>query len=209
FKIFNRFLDKKHSYIDLGSWIGSTVLYGSQLSKYCYAIDSDAIAMNILNHNLKLNPKIKNKVKTFEICISNKKGYEFLGNNRRGFGDSTSSIFLEDNKHKIKCISFKKFLEKEKITNCNFIKIDVEGAEIKILQNIKQYLKKEKPTIHLSLHPWLFKNLNKDSTKILDSINSYRNIFTNKGKKISQKEFVSKINKGKGFDVVIADKNWA
>jgi len=44
FKIFDKFIDKEHSYIDIGAWIGPTVLYGCQISKHCYAIEPDPIA---------------------------------------------------------------------------------------------------------------------------------------------------------------------
>lgn len=32
-KIFDKFLDSNHSYIDIGAWIGPTVLYGAQIAK--------------------------------------------------------------------------------------------------------------------------------------------------------------------------------
>jgi FkbM family methyltransferase len=213
FQIFKRFLSKEKSYIDLGSWIGPTVLFGSYLAKRGYAIEPDNVAREILEHNLNLNREIKKKVKIFDFCISDKRGYEYLGKKFGGFGegDSTSSIFIKNNGQKVRSITLNEFIKNEKITDCNFIKMDVEGAEIKILPNIKSYLKKEKPTLHLSIHPWLVKDLKEYAKIMTKSVEDYGNIFTNKGVKISRQEFNEKILSKKyfmGFEVVITDKNW-
>lgn len=55
FKIFDIFLDENHSYVDLGAWIGPTVLYGCQKAKFCYAIEPDPIAFKNLKKNIELN----------------------------------------------------------------------------------------------------------------------------------------------------------
>ena len=52
FKIFDTFLDSNHSYIDLGAWIGPTVLYGCQKAKFCYAIEPDPVAFKQLKNNV-------------------------------------------------------------------------------------------------------------------------------------------------------------
>ena len=54
FKIFDIFLDKNHSYIDLGAWIGPTVLYGCQNAKFCYAVEPDPVAFKNLKNNIDL-----------------------------------------------------------------------------------------------------------------------------------------------------------
>src|SRR6267143_3643123 len=52
FTIFDKFLNKQHSYIDIGAWWGPTVLYGCQLARHCYAVEPDPIAFQELKNNV-------------------------------------------------------------------------------------------------------------------------------------------------------------
>ena len=61
-KIFDKFLDSNHSYIDIGAWIGPTVLYGAQIAKKVYAIEPDPIAFKELEKNGILSKLIGNVV---------------------------------------------------------------------------------------------------------------------------------------------------
>jgi FkbM family methyltransferase len=210
FEIFDKFLDKEHSYIDIGAWIGPTVLYGCQLAKQCYAIEPDPIALEKLKENINLNPKLKKKISIYEGCISNKKGYTYLGNIRDFFGNSMSGILFKNSKKllRVKSTRLEDFIKKNKISDLNFIKIDIEGGETIVLPDIKEYLKKNKPTIHLSLHPYWFKNLEKDSRAITDSIKEYKNHFNDVGEKMALEEIYNKLINKEGFDIVVTDKEW-
>jgi len=210
FEIFRRFLDKQHSYLDIGAWIGPTVLYGCQLAQHCYAIEPDPIALKKLKENINLNPKLKKKISAYEICIANKNELVSLGNRRGFFGDSMSSLLFGKSKKsfKVKSIKLKDFIEENKINNLNFIKIDIEGGEVIVLPDSKKYFEKNKPTIHLSLHPFWFENVKEDSKKIIDSVRNYKNHFNNKGKKLSLENIYSELIKKKGFDIVATDREW-
>ena len=48
YRIFNKFLDSNYSYIDIGAWIDSTVLYGTHLAKKVYTIELDPIVFKEL-----------------------------------------------------------------------------------------------------------------------------------------------------------------
>ncbi|MFH1325782.1 MAG: FkbM family methyltransferase [archaeon] len=208
FEIFRRFLDKEHSYLDIGAWIGPTVLYGCQLAEHCYAIEPDPIAIKKLRENINLNPLLKNKIGVHELAITDKNGQADLGNARDYFGNSMSGILFKSSgkSFEVKSIRLEDFIEENKIENLNFIKIDIEGGEVVVLPDSKRYLEENKPTIHLSLHPFWFENLEQDSEKIIDSIRKYKSYFDNKGKRLSLNEIRSRMLKKEGFDIVITDK---
>lgn len=210
FKIFKNFLDTKHSYIDIGAWIGPTVLYGCQLAQHCYAVEPDPVALKKLRENINLNSQLKEKISIHETCITNKNGNISLGNVRNSFGNSMSGILFKDSRKsvRVKSIRLEDFIKRNKIDNLNFIKMDIEGGEIIVLPDIKDYLKKNKPTIHLSLHPFWFKNLKEDSKKIISVLKIYKNSFDNKGKKLTLKGIYSDLIKEKEFDIVATDKEW-
>jgi len=183
---FDKFIDKEHSYIDMGAWIGPTVLYGSQIAKHCFAIEPSPKAFNELKLNVELNPLFKDKITLINACINDKSGKVNLGNDF-DFGNSISSLMIKDPKNSVEvdAFSFDDFASNYDLSDCNFIKIDIEGAECIVLPTMKEYLMKNKPTLHLSIHSFLFNNLEEDSNKVIDVLKIYKNIFNHKGEKMS------------------------
>jgi FkbM family methyltransferase len=185
FKIFSRFLNKDFCYVDVGAWIGPTVLYGSRLSKHCYAIEPDPIAIQILNANINLN-HFEN-ITIFFGAISNRNGKTLVGNYLVLPGDSKSSILFanSNNAWVTDSLTLSKFFEMNKITNCNFIKMDVEGGEILILPEARDFLSSFDHTLYLSLHNTFFKN-NEIMKPIIDCLGHvYRNLYLDDGTKIN------------------------
>ncbi|MBI2653602.1 FkbM family methyltransferase [Candidatus Woesearchaeota archaeon] len=210
YNIFDNFLDKNNSYIDIGAWIGPTVLYGCQLSKHCYAIEPDFVAYQSLKSNIELNKNLINKITLYNGAISNITGKMAISA-RFGLGDSMSSV-LERNSDDILfvgCLKFNDFINRFKINDCNFVKIDAEGAEVLILLSMSEFIKQNKPTIHLSLHPFLFKNLREDSKKILNTLKLYKNVYDNRGNILNYREIEEKLLNKKLFDIVLTDLNWS
>ncbi len=210
FIIFDKFIDKDHSYIDIGAWIGPTVLYGCQLAKHCYAIEPDPVAFKILQNNLDLNSRLKNKITLCNNCISDECGDIKFGNSNK-FGNSMSSILFDNSNNSciVKSITFDKLIQLNNINDCNFIKMDIEGGETIVLPNIKDYLEKNKPTLYLSLHPHLFKNVDKDSKIIINILRIYKNIFYDNSKLINLNELLSKkLLKKERCEIVATDRDW-
>lgn len=210
FVIFDKFIDDHHSFIDIGAWKGPTTLYGSVKAKHVYAVEPDPVAFGVLKSNIGLNPDLKRKITLYHGAISDKTGPKNISS-RFGFGDSMSST-IEDytsNSVSVASLSFNDFIKKFRIKNCNFIKIDTEGAETNILPSMNDFMKKYKPTIHLSLHPVHFRHLDEDTHTIVRIITMYRHIYTSKGKIINSSTVAKKLLQKIKFDIVITDRNWS
>lgn len=156
FAIFDQFIDKDAVVLDIGSWSGVLTLYAAKIAKEVHALDPDPVCFEELNTNVQLNPSIAEKVKTYQIAISNKKESSRLSA-REHYGASSSSILQRkrdtENSLELETISLNEFLEKEKISKVDFIKMDVEGAEFKILPTIGKALQKTNyPTLYVSFH---------------------------------------------------------
>lgn len=210
FKVFDAFLDKKHSYVDIGAWVGPTVLYGCQLAKHCYAIEPDPVAFEILHNNIKLNPTIKDKITTYNICIGHISGKIKLGTKTQ-FGDSMSSILFSNSEKRlfVESVTFEEFVAKNKIKNCNFIKIDIEGGEAIILPTMKAYLQRNKPVLFLSLHPFWFRDRVNDSRKIIEVLKIYKNIFYRTGRSIKLNELFNvliSMDETENFSIIVTDR---
>ncbi|MHA7057575.1 FkbM family methyltransferase [Aquimarina sp. M1] len=156
FVIFDYFIDKNSVVLDIGSWSGVLTLYAAKIAKKVHALDPDPVCFSELNMNVALNPVISGKIKTYQTAISDKKETLRLSA-REAYGQSSSSILTRkrDNEHsfEIKTISLFDFLKVEHIQHIDFIKMDVEGAEFKILPTIGKALEKiNYPTLYVSFH---------------------------------------------------------
>jgi hypothetical protein len=86
--------------------------------------------------------------------------------------------------------------------------MDIEGGEVVVLPNIKDFLQKNKFTIYLSLHPKLFKDVKGDSQLIIETLKIYKNIFDINGKLLDLDALLTALLDKDFFEVVITDKNW-
>ena len=156
FAVFERFVDRQHSYIDMGAWIGPTLLYGCQLAKTAYGIEPDPIAYAELVANVTCNKPLTDNVRLFNVCIALASGKVGFGSLAEG-GDSESSLLFSGKPTNwiVNGLTFEDFIQQNGITDCSFIKIDIEGGEYTILPTMASYLRLHQPTIHLSLHPHL------------------------------------------------------
>lgn len=55
--IFDKYIDDKTIYIDIGAWIGPTLFYAAQIAKKSIAIEADPVAYDRLSENLRMNVK--------------------------------------------------------------------------------------------------------------------------------------------------------
>lgn len=154
FRIFSRFLNKEHSYVDIGAWIGPTVMYGCQLAKHCYTVEPDPVALKMLHKHLSIN-NFEN-VTVFEGAIADKIGEIQLGcigpEQRYQLGESMTSALFGHNSFTAPCMTLEELFNRNKITDCNFIKMDIEGGEAFVLPQAYEFLEKLKVPMYLALH---------------------------------------------------------
>lgn len=202
FDVLKKYLSKDHTYLDIGAWIGPTVLFGSQLAKKCYAFEPDPIAFSALSQNLNLNPHITN-VTAISAAIGATTGIAQLGT-KIGHGDSMSSFLWSKESMAVNTLSLEDVLSKYNITDLNFIKMDIEGGEAIVLPATKEVLKKLKPTLYLSLHtPWFSDTPSNKAIffdKVNDILSMYKNVYNANGQKLSLKE----VTQLPGFSAVVA-----
>lgn len=156
FAIFDYFVTKDSVVLDIGSWSGVLTLYAAKTAKEVHALDPDPVCFRELNVNVSLNPAVAEKIQTYQTAISNTKENVRLSA-REQYGASSSSILERkrdtENSLEINTLSLEDFLDSENIQTVDFIKMDVEGAEFKILPTIGKALQKVNyPTLYVSFH---------------------------------------------------------
>lgn len=210
FNILERFLSKDKIFIDVGAWNGVLSIYGSIFSKKVYSFEPDKVAYNNLTNNLLLN-NINNV-----ICI-NSGASNIEGENNfyiRNFGDSVSSLIDRNMKSyetqeivKIKTIKLSKFLLENNIINIGLIKMDTEGGEIYILDEMTEYINTYRPTMFISFHPNWFPNKDLEIQKISELLDTNYNIYNQNFTLISKNKFIDHLySSGHNFILINKDQ---
>ena len=188
FDIFDQFLTSDKIFIDIGGWIGTTCIYGSRKSKHVYVVEADQLSIIDMKKNIYIN-NINNNITLIKNAIYNVDNLDIMfGNNQflneSKLNDSTSHLILDSslantNTYLVKTITIQKIIEKYNIDlfNISLIKIDIEGGEEHILNDLF-FLKKEyNIPLYISFHYdwWLDKNLERFTFLTGDHINSIKN----------------------------------
>lgn len=155
FDILDKYVPLHDNYLDIGAWIGPTVLYASRFGTRCIAVEPDPVACEQLSDNNILNG---DEFEVHNQAIADHDGELVLGSESLGNsmtrleaahpGMSVISVY---------CQTLDSFVRHGEIEGSMFIKMDVEGSEELILRDI-EFFKKHKPTLYLSLHPGWFRN---------------------------------------------------
>jgi len=211
FSVFKNFIKDTDVVIDIGSWAGPLTIFAAYLASFVHSIDPDPVIFKQLVHNVNLNKQIRYKVKCHNIAIWNSSSTQTLFS-RNVFGDSASSLIQRtrdgNDKTIVQTISFKEFLEREKIIRVDFIKMDTEGAELFFLPSIKNELANLNfPTLLISFHTeylaeYFFQKVfrNKLLAKILFKIS--RELSINIFSKKIEKEISGSLEPLKGYNFI-------
>lgn len=178
FKIFDKYLSKDKIFIDIGGWIGTTSMYASRKSKHVYSIEADKQSINDMRLNLEINSNgnytLINKaiynIKNIEIKFGKNK---FLENSK--LNDSTSQIY-DDNEssndfYYIETITLEDIINEYliNIKDISLIKVDIEGGEENILNDLIQFNKEYRVPLYISFHYSWWKDKNLDRFTFLNS----------------------------------------
>jgi FkbM family methyltransferase len=169
FNIFNKFKDNNKIAIDIGGWIGPTTIFLSKIFKEVITIEADIIAFEALSENIKDN--ICENVTLYNKAFHNSKTKNvFFGVNNFDFepilGSSTSQTKNEkkiDNDYLINTINVFNIIECVDPNKIGLIKIDIEGGDEDIFEELILVGSKYGWKIWISFHYewWKDKNVKK------------------------------------------------
>lgn len=149
FEILDKYLSQDKIFIVIGECIGTTAMYGSRKSKHVYSIESDSISCNNILMNLKTN------------CVENYTVINkaiFNVDNLKLKDDSTSHIYNNEN-----TITLEQIIQTYQINipEISLIKVDIEGGEENILNDLFDMRVKNNTPLYISFHYtwWKDKNL--------------------------------------------------
>lgn len=178
FLVFDTFLDGRRSFIDVGAWIGPTVLYAAAKAKHVYCFEPDPEAYRVLMRNLVVNPQYSH-ITVVHAALSDQDGTTPFGGNGE-LGNSESTMLVRDPDYgkkqgqvlrtgdrsqeeawrtsvvvQVPTISMETFQKMHDVHDCALMKIDIEGGEKIVVPAIESFLRSERPTLYLSIH-WMY-----------------------------------------------------
>jgi len=231
--IYKTFLKKDYTYLDIGCWIGPTVLHGAQLAKKCYCFEPDNLSYKYLLNNIEANPDVAQNINAYNFGISDKNEQVnfYVGSGSTSMSSMIPNSENEGSYYKAEMLDIETMIKRTgiNINDVNFIKIDVGGTEYNLIPKLIEFLQKNnsRPTLYLSIHaPFLFKTYWRKNffTKLISFIprkiyaryrnyllikalrNHYKYLYL-RGKKLL--ESLSELGDARAFtEIVCTEKTW-
>lgn len=142
---------RPNSIIDIGANLGNHSMFFSR------ELGIDTYSFEPCKRNFELLKKNAPNAKCFNLALSDKAGTSLLSTFETCLGNSTLKAlwnnvpaFGEDVKEEIISMAL---LDQFHIPDIDFIKIDVEGAELRVLKGAANFLNHQSPTLCIELHP--------------------------------------------------------
>ena len=151
--IFHKKINPDSKIIDLGANIGYLTLYFKKVLKVknkILSVEPEITNFFLLKENIKLN-NLENEVICKNLAISDKDEDKYFEiSNHSNLHKITDKVTSQ----KVKCKKLSNLLEEENF-DPDFIKMDVEGAEIEVIKGFRDYLNKtsHKMSILFEVHP--------------------------------------------------------
>uniref|UniRef100_A0A6C0H381 Methyltransferase FkbM domain-containing protein n=1 Tax=viral metagenome TaxID=1070528 RepID=A0A6C0H381_9ZZZZ len=180
FNVFETVKNKKKIAIDIGGWIGTTCIWLCQNFKHVIVIEVDKLATKSLELNCKASQC--SNYTLIDKPISNKETKVIFGVNKfrkSSLNESMSQIKegkSDETDYEIDTITFAQIIKDR--TDIGFIKIDIEGGEENILEDVLTFSLKNKIPVYISFHLdwWIDKNSKRFNSLFESSKIKHQNI---------------------------------
>lgn len=167
FNVFKDCANLEKCVIDIGAWIGPTSIWLSKNFKHVFAIEADPIALLALRDNLKNSGC--NNVTIIDSPISAKSEKVYFGRNSfngNSLGSSTSQMKMEkkfEDDTELNSITLSQILDMVDPSEISLIKVDIEGGEELIMEDLFKTCAKHKIDLYLAFHTkwWQDKNFSR------------------------------------------------
>jgi FkbM family methyltransferase len=144
--------EKDDVIIDAGACWGDTALYFAHKvgnGGRIYSFEFIPKNIEILSKNLALNPNLKNRISLIQYPLWHTKG-ETVYYWDRGSGSRVALESFENYENSVETHTIDDFCEESHLEKIDFIKMDIEGAELNALKGAIRTIKKYKPKLAIT-----------------------------------------------------------
>ena len=193
FAILDRHLAPDRDHLDIGAWIGPTVLYASRKARHVWAFEPDPAAFRALGWNLELNGV--DNVSALPAALSGATGLARMAPFSGEAGDSTTSLLNPDGEGggEVLTLGWQDFEDRTDLDRVSLVKMDVEGGEFDLLPNLVPWLLRQRPALLLSLHgPYLPEDTRRQRMAALTgALSGYGNWHDAENRRIAPEDLLS------------------
>jgi FkbM family methyltransferase len=152
FALFDHFITPETVHLDVGAWIGPTLLYGASRARQAIGFEPDPVAFRLLEQNVAANPTLA-PTRVHPCAIAAQRGQLRFGSQSQP-GDSMSSALFAGHARSwtVQAQRLEDFEADWPADAPVFLKIDIEGGEYALLPALHDFVRRRRPTIYLSLH---------------------------------------------------------
>jgi FkbM family methyltransferase len=134
--------------IDAGGCWGDTALYFASNAAQVFCFECTPSNLKIIGENLALNPSLGVKIIVVQKALWNKSGeklvFKEMGPGSRASSDGTGVL--------VETQSLDDFVASNAIQRVDFIKMDIEGAEMDALIGAERTIRKHRPQLAISIY---------------------------------------------------------
>eukprot|EP00439_Symbiodinium_sp_Y106_P060026 s1695_g8.t2 len=153
FQIFRRFVRPDSVVLDVGGWIGSTSIWLAALAQKVVVLEPSDAAFEELVQNVAQNADRHHRISLLRVALGARRGFVQMTNR----GDSADQVGIFDRRQAILSTVWdmnELLLAFPALNATSFIKIDIEGSERDLIPAMADFLRRVRPTVWLSLHPY-------------------------------------------------------
>jgi FkbM family methyltransferase len=161
--------------LDIGGNIGQMALLFAKLANKVYTFEPIPEVGDRLAENIELNG-LGDKVILSRVALTNFSGQITFGlppKGNRGTGSTILAEHLRSRTIQVKATTLDEFITEMGISGIDFIKMDIEGAELFALQGMEQTLTREKPILLLEMTISMMKQAGYSPKDLLDFLSKY------------------------------------
>jgi FkbM family methyltransferase len=217
YDIMKKYLKSDKNYLDIGTWVGPTVFYAIEIGvNMIYGIEANPVTSLMLKRSCEQNVETINKLKLYNLCVTNSSDDLVKFGPTNGVIDS-SACSVRGDRWKVYSTRIVDWIRNNDITNYNFIKIDIEGSEQFITDDLNTLSDNEDLVILLSLHPEFWTSRKEASKQIVSACEMY-DIYDSNQDVLTRKELVKRMTyeginpswgspMGNFFEILLKSKN--
>ncbi len=181
-RIYRSLLGPGSVVLDIGAWIGPTIVFAlSSGASKIIALEPNPDSYRRLKKIIELNPSITERVTLVNRALHTTPGKLKMG---LAAGEADTSMFgIAGKEYEVDTISLGALLQENQLENIDLIKIDIEGAEAFLHEELEQLSQQPGQAVHLSVHvPFFPEEI--DKNRFADSFSNYK-IYDDRGEKLS------------------------
>lgn len=186
--------------LDIGAQIGlMTKLFADLVGPHgkVHAFEPTPLTFLYLQKTIAIN-NIADRVSANNMAISEETGTCLFNVSDFDIDAANSLMNLQGLRHTraipVQTTSIDRFITNNRVKKIDFIKIDVEGAELKVLLGARETIAEHKPTMQLALHPQFLPNTTASLEMIYDLLDKLEYQIWHYSRQLTKQEFVQFID---------------